>query len=88
MRIIKAVGEWFDLYQKMVYGYLIGLCGSKELAEELTQETFYQALKSLNRFREDSSPSTWLCGIARNLFIQSSEGARINLSFRRRLRIC
>lgn len=73
--------EWFASYQKTVYGYLMRLSGSKELAEELTQETFYQAIKNIDRFREDSSPSTWLCGIARNLFFsQLREKKRLDVS--------
>ena len=36
------------------------------LAEELTQETFYQAIRTLNRYRGDCKPSVWLCQIARH----------------------
>ena len=40
--------------------YLTRLSGSRELAEELTQETFYQAVKNIDRFDGRSSVNTWL----------------------------
>ena len=57
-------------YRDMVYGYLFRLCQSHDLAEELTQETFYQALKKWNAFRGQSDIGTWLCSIARNQYYQ------------------
>ena len=42
-----------------------------DLAEELTQETFYQALKQWDQFRGKSNLGTWLCTIARNLYYRS-----------------
>jgi len=52
----------------MVIAYLMRMCGNEELARELAQETFCQAMKSINRFDGKSSVSTWLCGIAKHLF--------------------
>ncbi len=43
------------------------LCGSEADAQDLVQETFLQALKSLDRFRGDSRIYTWLHGILLNL---------------------
>lgn len=60
-----------DIYQKHaegVYRYLFALCREADTAEELTQETFYQALKNLNSFRGDCAPQTWLCAIAKRLW--------------------
>ena len=53
-------------YQQMIHAFLLRLCGNAHLAEELTQETFYQAFKHWGRFRGQSSISTWLCTIAKN----------------------
>ena len=53
-------------YFQPVYRFLFSLCGNADLAEELTQETFYQAFKHWGRFRGQSSISTWLCTIAKN----------------------
>ena len=52
-------------YQQMIQRFLLRLCGNQHLAEELTQETFYQALKHWGEFRGQSSVSTWLCTIAK-----------------------
>ena len=57
-------------YRDMVYGYLFRQCQSHDLAEELTQETFYQAMKKWNAFRGQSDIGTWLCSIARNQYYQ------------------
>lgn len=56
--------EIYRRHAKMIYGFLFSKCADANLAEELTQETFYQALKSIDSFRGDSNVGTWLCGIA------------------------
>lgn len=48
--------------------FLLKLTGDESLADELTQETFYQALKQWKSFRGQCAPSTWLCGIAKRLY--------------------
>ena len=49
-----------------VYRYLRFLTAKNDvLAEELCQETFYQAVKSVHRYRGECAMSTWLCRIAR-----------------------
>ena len=50
-----------------VYRFLLAKCGSDQMAEELTQETFYQAVRSIGRFDGSCQISTWLCGIGRNV---------------------
>ena len=56
-------------YSKIVYKYLFSLTNNPEIAEELMQETFYSAIKNINKFRKDSSIKTWLCKIAKNKWI-------------------
>ncbi|HKM35237.1 MAG TPA: sigma-70 family RNA polymerase sigma factor [Lachnospiraceae bacterium] len=61
--------EMYTIYQKDVYYFLLKLTGYKEmLAEELTQETFYQAILSLKRFRGECTLKSWLCQIAKNTY--------------------
>lgn len=60
--------ELYKKHVKLVYHYLISLCGSTNLAEELTQETYLQALQNLDSFKGQSAESTWLCGIAKNVY--------------------
>lgn len=60
-----------DFYRKnkeIVYAYFFKVTGSVEESEELTQETFYQAVKSIHRFKGHSSLKTWLLQIARNVY--------------------
>lgn len=53
-----------------VYRYLRCLTGRNvSLAEELCQETFYQAVKSVHRYRGECAMSTWLCQIARHVWL-------------------
>ena len=51
-----------------VYRFLRGLTGSESLAEELTQETFFSAMKHISDYRGESELRVWLCSIARNLY--------------------
>lgn len=58
--------EIYQKYAQMVYKYLLSKTQNADLAEELTQETFYQAIKSIERFDGNCRISTWLCAIAKN----------------------
>ena len=60
--------EVYSKFSGTVTSYLLRLCGNQQLAEELTQETFYQAVRCIGRFDGKSSISTWLCSIARHLY--------------------
>ena len=51
---------------RKVFLYLMTLCGNSDTAEELTQETFYRAIRSLKKYKGECSVYTWLCSIARN----------------------
>ncbi len=59
--------EIYRKYAVTVYKYLLSRTHNSDLAEELTQEVFYRAVQSIDRYDESSTVSTWLCGIARNL---------------------
>jgi RNA polymerase sigma-70 factor (ECF subfamily) len=63
--------ELYELYERYIFRYLYGLTLDFYKAEELTQETFFQLLKSLHRFRGDCHVSTWIYKIARNVFNES-----------------
>ena len=51
-----------------VFRFLLAKTGSRQLAEELTQETFYQAVRSIDRFDRSCEITTFLFGIARNVW--------------------
>ena len=66
---MQSMDDIYQQYAQMVYKYLISVTRSEDLAEELTQETFCQAINSIQRFDGKSKLSTWLCGIAKNLYL-------------------
>lgn len=53
----------------IVYGYLLSLCGNVHQAEELTAEVFLKAVEKIHTYDPKYKPSTWLCTIGRNLYI-------------------
>lgn len=62
-----AFRRWYEAAVVRVFAYLHGRCGGDEgLAEELTQQTFIQAIERHSTFEGRSSDITWLCTIARN----------------------
>lgn len=56
----------YSAYAKDVYRFALSLCGNPTVAEDITQETFYKALRSASRFRGDCQVRTWLFQIAKN----------------------
>lgn len=64
----KDMKDIYEKYCNSIYRYLLLLTKDKQLSEELTQETFYQAIKSINKFSGKCSIYTWLCSIAKNCF--------------------
>lgn len=56
-------------YSKKIYSYLLSLSNDENIAEELLQETFYSAVKNINKFRNESSVKNWLYTIAKNKWI-------------------
>ncbi|OYT73360.1 MAG: hypothetical protein CFK52_01985 [Chloracidobacterium sp. CP2_5A] len=63
----------FDCHARSVFNFLCALVGRRDLAEELTQETFVRAYGRRATLRERSRAAAWLLGIARNV---SREHAR------------
>ena len=59
----------YDLYFRDVYRYVLSLCRNESVAEEVTQETFFKALSSLDTFDGKCKVLVWLCQIAKNTYI-------------------
>lgn len=53
-------------YTQIIYKYLFCITRDREIAEDLTQETLYKAIKHIKDFRGDCKINLWLCKIARN----------------------
>ena len=62
--------EIYQAHARTVYKFLLSQCHDADLAEELTQETFYQAVRSIDRFNGSCKVSVWLCQIAKHLWYQ------------------
>lgn len=60
--------EVYDLYFKDVYKYALSLSRNEHVAEEITQETFFKALKNIDAFRGQCRLYVWLCQIAKNTY--------------------
>ena len=63
---MQKVDEIYQKYARTVYKYLLSKTHDENIAEELTQETFYQALRCIDRYDGSCKISTWLCAIAKN----------------------
>ena len=59
----------YRAHAQTVYKFLLVQCHDPDLAEELTQETFYQAVRSIGRFDGSCKLSVWLCQIAKPLML-------------------
>lgn len=60
--------EVYELYFSDVYKYVLSLSRDPALAEEITQETFFKALKHIDSFRGQCRLYVWLCQIAKNTY--------------------
>ena len=60
--------EIYRLYFKDVYLYIRRLSGDEHIAEEITSDTFFKALKAIDSFRGDCDVRVWLCQIAKNSY--------------------
>ncbi len=61
-------GEIYNLYMKDVYKYVLAISRNPDVAEEITQETFFKALKGIDKFKGECKISVWLCQIAKNTY--------------------
>ena len=64
---MQPMEDIYKQYAQTVYRYLFSLVHDPDLAEELTQETFCQAIRSIDRYDQSCKLSTWLCAIAKNV---------------------
>lgn len=65
---MQDIGQIYEEYFETVYKYLFCLTHNNDIAEELTQETFYRAVEKINTYKGDCKISVWLCQIAKHLW--------------------
>ncbi len=56
-------------YFSDVYRYVLSLCKNEAIAEDITQDTFFKALKKIDTFNGDCKLYVWLCQIAKNTYL-------------------
>lgn len=64
--------DFEDIYERFfkdVYLFVLAMSGDPSMAEEITQETFFKALKEIDHFKGNCSVKSWLCQIAKHLYI-------------------
>ena len=67
---MEDMSRLYQQHAQTVYKFLLAQCRDAHLAEELTQETFYQAIRSVDRFNGSCKVPVWLCQIAKHLGYQ------------------
>jgi len=78
----EAFGQLYDHYHTSVYRFLYYRVGSVALAEDLTSETFFRALRSMGSFRwQGKDFGAWLMTIARNLTADHYKAGRTRLEY-------
>ena len=65
----KTAEKLYEAFYMKVFSYVMTLARDRNDAEEITQETFFRAISTEKSFRGDSESFTWLCAIAKNIFI-------------------
>ena len=67
VRALDYEGLYEACYMQ-VYSFLLTMSRDRNLAEELTAQTFYKAMTSQSEFRGEGQALTWLCAIGKNLY--------------------
>ena len=61
-----------DRYKDRVFSLVVAIVRNQEVAEELAQDVFLKAFKSLKKFRREASFSSWIYRIAYNTAISET----------------
>jgi RNA polymerase sigma-70 factor (ECF subfamily) len=70
---VHSLADLYLQFHLPIFRYLCRLTGSSLIAEELAQETFYQAILSAHRFEGRAKVSTWLYKIARHVYLRDKK---------------
>lgn len=60
---------FFEAEYEAVYRYVLSLCRNESEAQDITQDTFLKAMQAKKGFQGNSSAYTWLCAIAKNVWL-------------------
>jgi len=70
---VTDFNEIYSQYFKDVHKYVLSLSKNEAVAEEITQETFFKALKNIDKFNGTCKVYVWLCQIAKNTYFSYRE---------------
>ena len=68
----------YNTYYMQVYSFIMTLAKNHDTAEEITQKTFFKVLTTSKKYAGESKELTWLCAIAKNIFL---DDARVQKRF-------
>lgn len=71
----QTAEKLYEACYMRVYSYAMTLAKNEDTASEITQETFFRAMTTKQTFRGESECFSWLCAIAKNIFIDSTRKA-------------
>lgn len=61
--------QFYQAYFMQVYSFVMTLSKNQEVAEEITQKTFFKVMTTKQQYTGASAELTWLCAIAKNMFL-------------------
>ena len=74
---VDSFDQIYQTYFDPVYRFALSISGSPQNAEEITQETFFKAMRSLDQFQGKSNLKSWLCAIAKNLWLSEQRKKKV-----------
>lgn len=74
---VPDFGRIYTEYFSDVYKYVLSLCQNEAVAEEITQETFFKAMRHIDKFNGNCKLYVWLCQIAKNTYFTFSKKQRL-----------
>lgn len=77
LNLVYDIEKIYEEHAKTIYKFLVCLTNDSDISEDLTQETFYQAAKGIEKFRGNCKISVWLCQIAKYLWYKHLKNEKI-----------
>ena len=77
---MQNMEQIYEEYFETVNKYLFCLTHNSDISEELTQETFYRAVKKIDTYKGECKISVWLCQIAKNLWLDQCRKNKKNIN--------
>ena len=77
-----AFGELFRRHKSRVYQKVVGLVGDADDADDIVQEVFIKAYRSLSHFRGDAKFQSWLYRICINCFLDWKDARKSRIHIR------